>query len=70
MDLQKRGNSQSEISSKSKIHPFVVSKLIRNLSGFRQEELVELYGKLLSFDIGFKKGNFNLEDCLYRLILT
>lgn len=66
-DLQRQKYSESEIAKKSKLHPFVIKKGLK--SSFQFDEVVKMYGRLLSIDSGFKMGNLNLENSLYGLTL-
>lgn len=67
-DLKRQNYSESEIIKKMKLHPFVIKKTFK--SPFNLGELTKIYGNLLILDIGFKQGNFNLEDSLYNLSLS
>ena len=65
-DLQRQKYSESDIATKTKMHPFVIKKAAR--SPFQFEEVAQIYGRLLSIDNGFKLGKLNLEDSLYTLV--
>lgn len=67
-DLQKQKCSELEIAKKTKLHPFVIKKAVK--SPFRFEEPIQIYGRLLSIDIGFKLGRLDLEDSLYDLAMV
>lgn len=67
-DLKKLGHFESEISHKSKLHPFVVKKALK--SPFEIAGAVKIYGQLLALDTGFKTSKFNLEDSLYGLVFS
>lgn len=60
--------SEPEIVRKSKLNPFVVKKTLK--SPFKIEEAIGVYRKLLELDTGFKSGQLNLEDHLYKMTLT
>lgn len=64
-DLQKRGLSESEISLKAKLNPFVVKKAMK--SPFETAGATKIYAQLLAFDTGFKTSQTDLEDSLYGL---
>lgn len=65
-DLKARGYSESEISQKAKLHPFVAKKAAR--SHFNLNDSLKIYQFLLALDTGFKSGKINLEDSLYSLV--
>jgi len=65
-DLQKRSFSEAEIARKAKLNPFVVKKTVR--SPFNMPESLKIYNSLLDIDSGFKAGQINLEDSLFRII--
>lgn len=65
--LQRQKYSESEIAKKSKLHPFVIKKGFK--SSFQFDEVVKVYGRLLSIDSGFKMGELDLENSLYGLVM-
>ncbi len=67
-DLKERGLSEPEISRKTKIHPFVIKKSLR--SPFTTKESIDMYGKLLTLENGFKTGGLDLENSLYNIVLS
>lgn len=67
-DLKERGLSQKEIAAKSKLHPFIVQKIMAALAKFNRDKLVKIHDFLLSLDTGFKTGRLDLEDGLYGLL--
>ena len=67
-DLASRGLNQDEIIKKIGLHPFVTKKALK--SSYQFEEAVKIYNQLLALDIGFKNGQINLEDSLYRLLIS
>ena len=67
-DLLRRDHPESGISQKAKLHPFVVKKALK--SPFELEGAIEVYGKLLVIDSGFKMGELDLTDSLYGLALA
>ncbi len=69
-DLVDRGFTQKDIAKKAGIHPFVVSKAMKSLSGYNADQIREIYAKLLEIDINAKQGKSDLVDSLYRLILN
>ena len=69
-DMVDRGFAQKDIAKKAGIHPFVVSKAMRSLSGYGADQIKEIYAKLLEIDINAKLGKADLVDSLYRLILN
>lgn len=69
-DLADRGFAQKDIAKKAGIHPFVVSKAMKSLSGYSADQVREIYAKLLEIDINAKQGKSDLVDSLYRLILN
>lgn len=66
-DLQRQRYPESEMATKTKMHPFVIKKAVR--SPFQLEEVTQIYSQLLLIDNGFKLGKLNLEDSLYGLTL-
>lgn len=54
--LIKRDLPEKEIVQKTGLHPFVVKKTINQASYFREEELKEIYKRLLDIDLQIKTG--------------
>lgn len=69
-DLLERGCSKSEISSKSGIHPFVVSKILALLPKYSMADLKLKFSYLSEIDIKSKRGSADIKDLLYRFILA
>ncbi|MBN1494536.1 DNA polymerase III subunit delta [Candidatus Peregrinibacteria bacterium] len=59
-DLKDRGEPKSEIISKLKEHPFVVSTMLEQSPNFTKEQLKTIYDTLLKIDIGIKTGKIRL----------
>lgn len=67
-DLSLRHESQALIAKKTGIHPFVVGKISRSITGFNIEDLKKKYSGLLSIELGVKRGELNIVDALYGLV--
>jgi len=59
-DLKDRGDPKSEIISKLKEHPFVVSTMLDQCPNFTKEKLKLIYDALLKLDTGIKTGKIRL----------
>lgn len=66
-DLKQNGYSESEISQRTKLHPFVVKKAIK--SHFSPNDSLKTYQSLLALDTGFKSGKIDFGDSLYSLVI-
>lgn len=54
--LREEGYTPKEIASQLSLHPFVVSKLTKQASGFKKEKLLELMSTALEMDVAVKTG--------------
>jgi len=60
-ELQNKGLSNQAISQKIKQHPYAVSSIAPQCKNFKQEELKEIYKKLLEMDRGLKTGELRYQ---------
>lgn len=60
LDLMSAGvNDQYQISKETKIHPYVVKKMMWNINKFNLSRLREIYAKLLEVDMNLKRTAIN-----------
>lgn len=59
-DLMERNAKKSEIISKLKQHPFVITKTMQQSPNFSQKNLARIYNRLLKIDIGVKTGKIRM----------
>lgn len=59
-DLTERNAKKSEIISKLKQHPFVITKTMQQSPNFSPEKLKQIYNHLLEIDIGVKTGKIKM----------
>lgn len=60
-DLQSSGHSSGQIASKTKLHPYAISQTLPQTKNFTDEELREIYSKLLKIDHDLKTGVFRYQ---------
>lgn len=68
-DLKSHGLSESEVTSKSKLHPFVVKKSLSQIRNFNTEQLITMHHGLLDLDIAMKTGLGEPKTLLTQFIL-
>lgn len=68
-DLKLHGLSESEIISKSKLHPYVVKKCLSQIRNFTIEKLMSIHHNLLELDVAFKTGSVEPKVLLTKFIL-
>ncbi len=68
-DLKSHGLSESEMVSRSKLHPFVVKKCLGQTRNFTEEQLVSMHKGLLDLDIALKSGVADPKTLLTKYIL-
>jgi len=68
-DLKLHGLSESEIISKSKLHPYVVKKCLSQIRNFSIEKLMSIHRNLLDLDVAFKTGSAEPKVLLTKFIL-
>lgn len=59
-DLIERESKKSEITSKLKMHPYVITKTIQQCPNFSKEKLFKVYNQLLQIDIDVKTGKIKM----------
>jgi DNA polymerase-3 subunit delta len=67
-DLFDKKMSSSQIASKAKIHPFVVSKTLPLLRNFTLDKLKKNYQKIAKLDYEMKSGKGDAESALPLLV--
>ena len=68
--LANKGFNQSQIASKLKMHPYVVSKTYNQINRFSMPFLVLVYNRLLDAELAIKSGNKNPRLILETLVGT
>ncbi len=68
-DLKSHGLSESEIVSRSKLHPFVVKKSLAMIRNFTTDQLVSMHRQLLDIDIATKSGGADSKTLLTSFVL-
>ena len=69
-DLLERGKSIQEISSSTKMHPFVIRKSVEQCRKFSLMELKKIYRKLLDAEIAMKSGKIKPGLVLDLLVIS
>ena len=69
-DLLERGKSIQEISSSTKMHPFVIRKSVDQCRKFSLPELKKIYRKLLDAEIAMKSGKMKPGMVLDLLVIS
>jgi DNA polymerase-3 subunit delta len=69
-DLLNSGLSGYEISSKTRMHPFVVKKSINQCQKFKMENLRKIYRKIFDADIAIKTGKIDPRLALNLLVVS
>lgn len=68
--LLKINLTYEQIIQKTGLHPFVVKKTIQGVANFQEEELKEIYKKLLNIDFAIKTGKISGELGLQILVFS
>ena len=68
--LLNSGMSSPEISSETRMHPFVVQKSIEQCGKFEMEDLKKIYKKLFDADLAIKTGKMNSRLVLDLLVVS
>ncbi len=68
-DLKAHGLSDSEMVSRSKLHPFVVKKCLGQIRNFTKEQLIAMHKGLLDLDVALKSGIADPKTLLTKYIL-
>ncbi|OGF30338.1 DNA polymerase III subunit delta [Candidatus Falkowbacteria bacterium RIFOXYD2_FULL_35_9] len=66
---EKKVSDSQIIARELKIHPFVVQKILGQVSSFSLDQLKEIYRQLLEFEIGLKNKNFKF-NLLFDKFIT
>ena len=69
-DLLERGKSIQEISSTTKMHPFVIRKSVEQCRKFSLTELKKIYRKLLDAETAIKSGKMKPDLVLDLLVIS
>lgn len=69
-DASKNSESADQISKKTGLKPFVVSKCLRALAKIDLPELIASYRRLGQIELASKRGLMDIEDALYRFVLS
>ncbi len=67
-DLSEHRLSESEIVSKTHLHPFVVKKSLQQTRHFTLNELLALHGKLIELDLALKSTSMDPKLLLQRFV--
>lgn len=67
-DLSDEGKKPPAISQELKMHSFVAGKLYQQSQGFSLPQLEQIYGHLLTIDVGVKTGRHDLTTALTLLV--
>ncbi|MBW6440716.1 DNA polymerase III subunit delta [Patescibacteria group bacterium] len=68
--LLNQGISSGEITSETKMHPYVVQKSIEQCQGFEIEHLKKIYQKLYDADLAIKSGKIKPRLALELLVVS
>lgn len=67
-DAYATGMDQSVMAKQLKLHPFVVKKTLKQVHRFTPDQLKDLYGRLLLFDVQTKSSSFDQRFLLDMLV--
>lgn len=68
-DYHGMGYNESEIKEKTKLHPFVVKKSIRQAGRFSMEQLIQALAQLLTIETTLKSSSANGEELLEQFVI-
>lgn len=68
-DYRSMGYQESEIKEKTKLHPFVIKKSIRQAEQFSMEQLVHALEQLLVIETALKSTSVNGEELLEQFVI-
>lgn len=68
-DLKSRGQSDKELRERLKLAPFVVTKSLKQASGFSVGQLAQIMEKLLLTELELKSSSVDGGQVLERLII-
>lgn len=67
-DLTALGFTLNQIKEQSKIHPYVIPKIIKQANNFSLSEIIKIHHRLTQADIELKTGKNNFSNIIFQLI--
>ncbi len=68
-DLRSQGYDESQIKEKTKLHPFVIKKSVRQAERFSTQQLITAMEKLLLMEVELKSTTSNGEELLEQFVI-
>lgn len=68
-DYQRMGYNETQIKEKTKLHPFVIKKSLRQAEQFSMQQLVKALERLLCVETELKSTTANGEELLEQFII-